>query len=62
LSQIDYSNELFLKGDSGSSLIDYLSGKAVIVGIASKGICGLYNTPPIFTRVGKYIDWINISC
>jgi secreted trypsin-like serine protease len=51
-----------LKEDSGSSLIDYLSGKAVIVGIASKGICGLYNTPAIFTRVGKYIDWINISC
>jgi secreted trypsin-like serine protease len=52
-------NDFILKGDSGSPLIDYSSGRAVIVGIVSRGACGLYNTPTIFSRVSNYIDWIN---
>jgi secreted trypsin-like serine protease len=57
--EISYLNEFILKGDSGSPLIDYSSGKAVIVGIVSRSICGFINFPAIFIRVSNYIDWIN---
>ncbi|XP_064470584.1 trypsin-1-like [Ornithodoros turicata] len=46
------------KGDSGSAVVQYEDGQAVVVGIVSSGsqICG--DTPSRFMKVTFYLDWI----
>lgn len=47
------------KGDSGGPAIAKIKGKATLVGITSWGLgCGLPNKPGVYTKVGKFVDWI----
>ncbi|CAG9798384.1 unnamed protein product [Chironomus riparius] len=48
------------QGDSGQGLIIYRRGEKKIVGVVSKGLesCETINEPEVFTRVDKYLDFI----
>ena len=51
----------YLKGDSGSPLVQYVNNKAVLIGIHKgstkmRGKCGRETS--VTTRVSKFIDWI----
>jgi len=49
-----------LKGDSGGPLVQTTGNKATQIGIVSFSIpCAVYGYPDVFTKVSKYIDWIN---
>lgn len=54
--------DILLQGDSGGPLqITKQSNKCIfyIVGITSFGRgCGAPNSPGVYTRVSKYVDWI----
>jgi len=49
------------QGDSGGPLICEENGKPVLRGIVSAGIgCARQNHAGIYTRIEKYIDWVNL--
>ena len=50
-----------IKGDSGGPLIQYVGGRAVLIGIIKQGYpnkCSAPNKKTVFLRVSKIIDWI----
>jgi hypothetical protein len=57
-----FLNYRFLKGDSGSPLVQYVNNRAVLIGVHKgsirklSGKCGVETA--VTTRVSKYIDWI----
>ncbi|CAG2101400.1 unnamed protein product [Medioppia subpectinata] len=47
-------------GDSGGPLVQTTGNKATQIGIVSFSIpCAVHGYPDVFTKVSKYIDWIN---
>nr|XP_029736110.1 CLIP domain-containing serine protease B15-like [Aedes albopictus] len=48
------------KGDSGGPLMMIMNNRWHLVGIVSLGgkICGARKMPAIYTRFGKYLDWV----
>ncbi|KAM8972432.1 tissue-type plasminogen activator [Pelodytes ibericus] len=47
------------KGDSGGPLVCPHNGRMHILGIISWGVgCGKKDTPGVYTRVTRYVDWI----
>jgi secreted trypsin-like serine protease len=58
------------KGDSGSPLVQYVNGRAVVIGInsgswiddtekwPSDNGCGHEHSESIFARISRFIDWI----
>lgn len=49
-----------MKGDSGGPLIQSNGNRATQIGIVSFSIpCAVQGYPDVFTKVSKYIDWIN---
>lgn len=46
-------------GDSGSSLLEYASGKGVAIAIVSYGLgCATKGTPGVYTRTSSFMPWI----
>ena len=49
-----------LKGDSGGPLIEKRGGTYFLIGIVSYGVpCGVKDYPTIYTKVSRYMTWIN---
>ena len=49
-----------LKGDSGGPLVCKRNGIYELVGVASRtGAADCSTRPSVYTRVSKYVDWIN---
>ena len=49
-------------GDSGGPLYTWKDSTAYLIGVVSRGTgCAFFNHPGIFTRVSKYMRWIQRS-
>jgi len=56
----DVDDKGFCSGDSGGPMICKIDNVWTQVGIVSwTNLCGEINNPDVYTRVSRYIDWIN---
>lgn len=47
-------------GDSGGPLYLWHKDRATLIGVVSRGMgCSFFDHPGIYTRVKKYLNWIN---
>ncbi|XP_054158654.1 venom peptide isomerase heavy chain-like [Oppia nitens] len=53
---------LSCKGDSGGPLLQYINGRAVLIGVIQGGVSSNYcpeiNFPAYYVRLSKHIEWI----